>query len=244
MHARRNWTSQLPALVGLALLAACGDTQPVAPPTTAAAEQLPPSFQTMMPPDSSGEPWFEYEPDTGNEACPAILRSHVKYWVNINAVGPRLFTFFAPHVRLTYIGRGVYRYRMTLGRSDDNEWLAEGTWTGQCIGYGQWGIGRVVSFEGTVWRVASNDPGCGGGGEPIYMESFDPYSPGVSEAEISSGAPSAECGGGGGGGGDGGGGGGGISCYWEWMEIEISRDGGQTWEHFWSGWGQVCENEE
>jgi hypothetical protein len=125
----------------------------------------------------------EYESDTGNFACPAILTSHVRFFVNINAVGPTQFTFYAPHVRQTYLGAGVYRYRMTIGRSDNQEWMAEGPWSGRCIGYSQWGIGKVLTFEGTVWRVNyCTDLGAGGGGTstefvPIDNVGYDPYDP-------------------------------------------------------------------
>jgi hypothetical protein len=180
--------------------------------------------------DGSG---VEYEMDTGEMACPAILNSHVQYWVNINAVGPRLFTFFAPHTRIGYLGGGVYRYRMTLGRSADNEWLAEGSWTGKCFGYGQWGIGKVVSFEGTVWQVGDDGwgDGCGDGGSDGYsLDTYDPYS------------ATPDCGGDGdGGGSEGGGDGGGDSCSWEFIVIEISNDGGRTWQQYWSGWAEVCQ---
>jgi hypothetical protein len=181
--------------------------------------------------DGSG---VEYEMDTGEVACPAILNSHVQYWVNINAVGPRHFTFFAPHTRIGYLGKGVYRYRMTLGRSADNEWLAEGSWTGKCFGFGQWGIGKVLSFEGTVWQVGDDGwgDGCGDGDRDDFsILSYDPYSPTPDE-----GAATTDCGG------DGGGSeGGGDSCNWEYIVIEISNDGGQTWEHYWSGWAEVCQ---
>jgi hypothetical protein len=203
---------------------ACSDTNPAGP-------SLP---QEPLKNSLSVVDGIEYEIDTGEIACPAILNSNVKYWVNINAVGPRLFTFFAPHVRQTYLGGGVYRYRMTLGRSDDGQWLAEGSWTGRCFGYAQWGIGRVVSFEGTVWPTSSGG-GCGGGGtikDPIYMESYDPYSP-----DPEDGALTPACGGGGGGFT-----GGGYNCTWDYITMEISYDGGATWQDYWSGWAQVCES--
>lgn len=224
-------------LASLGLAGACSDTP--SGPSAAVAVQQPP-LQGQLVFDGTGA---EYELDTGEPACPAILNSHVKYWVNINAVGPRLFTFFAPHTRIGYLGEGVYRYRMTLGRSDDNEWLAEGSWTGKCVGFAQWGIGRVVSFEGTVWRVGDDDVGggCGGGGggyyfdDPIIMESYDPYAPAPDSEDVT-----IECGGGGGSGGSGG-----RTCLSEWMVIEVSYDGGRNWEPWWSGWGLICyENEE
>jgi hypothetical protein len=230
--------SRIPVLVfamaGLALTAACSD-QPAAPP---AAEQA--GGQSLRNEVLIGTyNGVEYEIDTGEVACPAILNSHVKYWVNINAIGPRLFTFFAPHTRIGYLGDGVYRYRMTLGRSDVNEWLAEGSWTGKCIGYAQWGIGRVLSFEGTVWRSGASDGdecGAGGDGGWYYMESYDPYSPAAEEGT----AVSSSCGSGSSSGGFNPGS---YSCYWDYITLEISYDGGQTWQPYWSGWAQICDEQ-
>ncbi len=206
--------------------AACSDKQPTGP------SPMPP----QQPQHNAMLGFYngvEYELDTGEVACPAILNSNVKYWVNINAVGPRLFTFFAPHVRQTYLGGGVYRFRMTLGRSDDNQWLAEGPWTGKCYGYSQWGIGRVLSFEGTVWRTnLAVGSGSGCGKESYYETSYDPYLPEPCEGEGD---------GSGGGGGDDGGNSG-YSCTWEYITIEASYDGGATWEDFWSGWAKVCDS--
>lgn len=236
MRTRRSRTLIVLTLASLSLgLAASCSDNPAGPPAAAAPPQQP-LRDEMLAYDESG---VEYEMDTGEVACPAILNSHVKYWVNINAIGPRLFTFFAPHTRIGYLGRGVYRYRMTLGRSDDNEWLAEGSWTGQCVGYAQWGIGRVVSFEGTVWRSgAGGDDGCGdAGGDWYYTESYDPYDPAPEGGGDTVGT--ASCGGSGGGGA--GFDPGNYSCSWDYITVEISYDGGKTWEHFWSGWAQICE---
>lgn len=209
------------------VLVACSDSPVTGPSATATPP--PEARENELLTVVSG---VEYEMDTGEVSCPAILNSHVKYWVNINAVGPRLFTFFAPHVRQTYLGRGVYRYRMTLGRSDDDQWLAAGSWTGKCIGYAQWGIGRVLSFEGTVWPANSDSGGgCDGGAikEPVYMESDEP---GAENGELT-----ANCGGA-----TGGNSGGGYECSWDYITIEISYDGGATWQDYWSGWSQVCES--
>ncbi len=100
---------------------------------------------------------------------------------------------------------------------------------------------HVIYYTGSIRR---ND-GCGGAGSgPIYMESYDPYAPDQDNESVQGDlSVQNSCGGGGGGDGGegGGGGGGGSSCYSEWMEIEISYDGGQTWHPYWSGWGQVCE---
>jgi hypothetical protein len=65
------------------------------------------------------------------------------------------------------------------------------------------------------------------------MESYDPYSPTPEDGET----VTTSCGGGGGAGFDPSN----YSCTWDYITIEISRDGGKTWEHFWSGWAQVCE---
>jgi hypothetical protein len=42
------------------------------------------------------------------------------------------------------------------------------------------------------------------------------------------------------GGGSGGGGGGGLTCETDYLVIEVSYDGGLTWETWWEGAGQVC----
>jgi hypothetical protein len=36
-------------------------------------------------------------------------------------------------------------------------------------------------------------------------------------------------------------GGGGMECHVEWIELEISYDGGITWHPFWEGYANVCE---
>jgi hypothetical protein len=94
---------------------------------------------------------------------------------------------------------------------------------------------HIISYRGTI--TENSGGGCEGGGggfdDPIYITSYDPYASDPDHDVVVQ-----DCGGG-----AGGGGGGGLTCGWEWMEIEISYDGGQTWHHFWSGWGQVCEQE-
>jgi hypothetical protein len=37
---------------------------------------------------------------------------------------------------------------------------------------------------------------------------------------------------------------GGWNCWYEYMVIEISYDGGKTWHLWWEGWGRVCEENE
>ena len=33
----------------------------------------------------------------------------------------------------------------------------------------------------------------------------------------------------------------GLYCDEEWIEIDISYDGGVTWSQLWAGWGNVCD---
>jgi hypothetical protein len=94
---------------------------------------------------------------------------------------------------------------------------------------------HVIDYRGEVTASSGGCEGDGGQTDPIYMMSYDPYVPEDQAGEVSV----LACGGGGGGSS----GGGGVTCRWEWMEIEISYDGGQTWQSFWSGWGQMCEQQ-
>lgn len=91
---------------------------------------------------------------------------------------------------------------------------------------------HIISYRG---NITENSGGCDRDADPIYMTSYDPYAPDQEDE-----AGLQECAGGGGGGSSGGS----STCRWEWMEIEISYDGGQTWHPFWSGWGQVCEEQQ
>jgi hypothetical protein len=96
---------------------------------------------------------------------------------------------------------------------------------------------HVVSYQGRV--VSENCGGEGGGGDPIYLGSYDPYAAAGPEDEL---VIPLDCSGGGGGGGDGSGGGEeDLTCHWEWIVIEASTDGGATWFEWWSGWATVCE---
>jgi hypothetical protein len=98
---------------------------------------------------------------------------------------------------------------------------------------------HIITYHGTISEIGGCDDGGGGHfRDPIYMESYDPY---VDVPEVDA-ATLQDCAGGGDGD-DGDGGGGGMSCEWEWMEIEISYDGGLTWQPYWSGWGQVCQEQ-
>ena len=53
--------------------------------------------------------------------------------------------------------------------------------------------------------------------------------------------PEEPPGGGPGGGDDGSGLVGELNCHVEWLTMEISYDGGQTWQLYWEGYGNVCE---
>lgn len=98
---------------------------------------------------------------------------------------------------------------------------------------------HIISYSGTVAENRGCDGGGDGGGtDPIYITSYDPYAIDQAVAD-----PAVQDCSGGGGGGGGGAGGGTLTCWWELMEIEISYDGGKTWHPFWSGWGQVCEQQ-
>ena len=99
----------------------------------------------------------------------------------------------------------------------------------------------LVRYElGSVEPVSTacaSDPEDPWGGEyltEIGSEAYDPYDPEPS-------AP-ADCGGGAGE--EGSGANEGLTCWQEYMVIEISYDGGVTWQEFWSGWGTVCEPNE
>jgi hypothetical protein len=99
----------------------------------------------------------------------------------------------------------------------------------------------TVAFEfGVVEPISTacgSEPGDPWGGEyitSIGVPEYDPYDP--DQIVVS------DCGGGGAGGGETGGGG--LNCWNEHMVIEISYDGGRTWQVWWEGWGIVCEQNE
>jgi len=88
----------------------------------------------------------------------------------------------------------------------------------------------VLSFQPLGWRIRY-EPGSGGGGCGYTMIIYDPEG-----CDGTGGGGST----GGGGGGDGGGGSGG-NCHTEYIYIEISNDGGNTWTVYWEGYATVCE---
>lgn len=82
-----------------------------------------------------------------------------------------------------------------------------------------------VDYEGQV-RSCSN----GAGGNWYYIiepvdERYDPYTPRESDSDCNS---------------SGGSGTGGVTCHDEYVYVEVSNDGGVTWEVIWQGWAQVC----
>jgi hypothetical protein len=83
-------------------------------------------------------------------------------------------------------------------------------------------------------RIGGDEEGCEGGGSTELVENveyggYDPF-----ESQVSNGG----CGSSGGGGDPGTGGG---NCHTEWVVIEISYDGGNTWQTYWEGTATVCE---
>lgn len=94
---------------------------------------------------------------------------------------------------------------------------------------------HIISYSGAVTENGDCDGG-GGPSDPVYIMSYDPY---LTDQAIDDPTVQNCDGGGGGGGADGAR----LTCRWEWMDIEISYDGGKTWHPFWSGWGQMCEQQ-
>ncbi|HET6764084.1 MAG TPA: hypothetical protein VFH27_10430, partial [Longimicrobiaceae bacterium] len=228
-------------VLGIGFVSACTDRQPIIP--RAAPGPLHPDIGLLT--DASGT---EYESDTGAYACPAVLMSNVHYYIRIAGIGDRGFWFYAPHARIGYVGGGVYRYRMNIGTSDDGRWMAEGSWLGKCVGYGQWGIGKVTKFEGTIWQVGDHDNlacgGAGGGGGDadnpltgdnttgfygdVSSTSYDPLDP---YGESTTGCPSS--------GGGSGTGPGGTTCHSEYAYLDELVNG--EWVQVWEGYVTVCE---
>lgn len=90
----------------------------------------------------------------------------------------------------------------------------------------------ILRFRGKVTEHGAGE-GCASDLDPLYLSDYDPYASG---GDVTS--PACD--------GTGGAGGGTIdpdrvTCHWEWMQVEISYDGGVTWETYWSGWANVCE---
>lgn len=93
---------------------------------------------------------------------------------------------------------------------------------------------RLTDHLGQLRRNGINaGDGCGGdGGDDYFTES---NAPPASAPDVVTATPSC------GGGGEGGSESEDYTCEWTWVTFQISRDGGKTWEGWWSGWAQVCE---
>jgi hypothetical protein len=146
--------------------------------------------------------------------------------------------------------RAVYE-TISESRTQDpagNTWRFQGRFNTLCRG-GQLELGPVV-FGGqllvaqdplttpSLVRRGSGGDGCGGWkDEPIYMTSYDPYAPHGEEDGIA-----ADCDADGSTGGSSGGFS--TTCRWDHVTLEVSYDGGATWQTYWSGWAQVCDTNE
>jgi hypothetical protein len=104
-------------------------------------------------------------------------------------------------------------------------------------------VGRLYGklYNGPIVRNPRyEDPECGDGGgggwdpwdDPIHMTGTGAFPDSVDDGMTSG------CGGSDGASGAGSGN---YSCVWDYVTLEISYDGGRTWQHFWSGWLQVCD---
>jgi hypothetical protein len=173
--------------------------------------------------------------------CPPVYRGTLWMYIDIANVGKRKFWFQGPMHWVTTIAPGYARYRLVVpGVDERGEWTASGPVIAECRRGLLPGLGmiRLTDHEGQLRRNginAGNGGGCVGGGDWYYMESYEPYDPAPAEDDA---GVTADCGGGSGGAGFDPGN---YSCSWDYITIEISYDGGKTWEHFWSGWAQVCE---
>lgn len=162
-------------------------------------------------------------------------------------VGYRTGTYRSP--RGLVFRRAVYETIQPSEAVDPagNVWRFQGRFNALCRG-GELEIGPLV-FGGQILvsedvvtrpvlvRRGTGDDECGGGnGDWYYMESYDPYSP-VPDDGSGDSSIATDCGSGGGSTFDPAD----YACTWDYITIEISYDGGQTWHHFWSGWAQVCE---
>lgn len=168
--------------------------------------------------------------------CPPMYRGTLWLFIDIPNVGRRRFYFQGPFNWVATISPGYARYTVVVpGVDERGEWTASGPVIAECRRGWIPGLGliRLTDHEGQLRRNGINAGGddCNRGGhwgdDPVYMTGYDPYAPAPDEGSVE-----IACGGGGGGDG--------YTCYWEWMEIEISYDGGATWQLFWADWGQVC----
>lgn len=244
------------ACLAVLLATACEPAQIAAPAAARAGAGAPPSSSIQQGDGTATNPYYYvfpgewettysfaesaplYEWDTA--PCPPMYHGTLWLWIDIANVGRRRFYFQGPFNWIRTIAPGYARYSIVVpGVDERGEWTASGPVIAECRRGWLPGLGliRLTDHEGQLRRNGINagggDGSCEREEDPIYMTSYDPYAP-APEGD----AVTAECGGGGSGDG------GGYTCSWEWMEIEISYDGGQTWQTYWSGYGQVCYESE
>lgn len=132
------------------------------------------------------------------------------------------------------------------GKTTDGEWKITGyhhVAASQCLdAYWSWLTGapaivvRLWNEQLTHLGSVADGGSCGSGTSAsselaIYEPGYDPYGPG------------GGCTGSGGQGGGGDDGGGALVCSPAYIVIEISYDGGNTWEVWWEGWGETCDSQ-
>jgi len=179
--------------------------------------------------------------------CPQVYQGLSWMWHYIRDVGDVKLNFNPPqHIVWVYNPNHVEYSPAWISPAvapDGSTWGAEGTYQAVCVreGFGFHTLRPVpYTFSGRVWMISPPpppDPPCDPPPDDPPMDEI--RAPGQLVMANS-------CGGGGGGGGDtgGGSGGGGGNCTEHWGVIEVSYDGGATWETLWEGWYTECEAEE
>ena len=151
-----------------------------------------------------------------------------------------------------HVGSNIAVYDVVgtpVSRGGTWEWV-DGSITLSCYVYWVWRVGvrvglRVYPVIETSGRLVpigggGGDDCGGGGGDDPPMDQTNSFS----NSHLGVPMPTESCGGGGGGGGSdggGGGGGGGGGCTMQYGKIEVSYDGGATWETWWEGWYSECD---
>lgn len=242
------------ALIALAAALSTGACEPshiAAPPVLADAV---PSTAIQRGDGTAESPYYWVEPGewaptySFNETvplfegeaapCPPVYRQTLWLRINIANVGVRKFWFQGPMYWARTIAPGYAVYDLVVpGVDERGEWTASGPVVAECRRGLLPGLGmiRLTDHLGQLRRNGINaGDGCGGdGGEDYFTESSAPSLPGDPDD-----VASPNCGGGDG---DGGSASEDYTCEWTWVTFQISRDGGKTWEAWWSGWAQVCE---
>jgi hypothetical protein len=182
--------------------------------------------------------------------CPEYVNSNLYATAHIGGgVGPTRFILYPLHFfksrvaklkETPFVPRG--KFTMKEGMSVDGKWLIHGDFRANCVGFK---IGVIVEEAGFLtrlelktgeYRISKNPKfGYSSGCDPytlIYV--VDPYQ--YEQQQCSGGTGS----GGTGSGGESGGGGG-SNCRTEYVVIEISYDGGNTWQTWYEGSVTVCD---